>query len=346
MPASPPRSPSSAGSTWMRIRSRRPDTPRAERRRPTTSTSSCAAPAASDVHHNFVQRWNEASDRSEPGGVWPDASSAGPLAFPARLSRPAGPVPVQITRTVLAGRYADATAAPGGRALSDRRRRGERARAVSRGDRRGAAARSTSRTRRSDPPASSTRSTRRSRAASRWCSWCRATRTRPSSRRAASRTPRSSSRSSRSSRATRTSRSPRSPRASGGNGLYDEIYVHSKLALVDDGWCTIGSTNVAERSFHHDTELNASFWHPQSVRALRRELLLEHLGLDTGEQDDRAALRAVPRDRAEQRGTARGARAARRARVCGGSGEVRAVAGWFEAPSGWLGGRRMAFQLR
>jgi phosphatidylserine/phosphatidylglycerophosphate/cardiolipin synthase-like enzyme len=67
--------------------------------------------------------------------------------------------------------------------------------------------------------------------------------------------------------------------------------VHSKLALIDDAWCTIGSTNVAERSFHQDTELNASLWHEPSARALRRELLLEHLGLDTGEQDARAALR-------------------------------------------------------
>jgi phosphatidylserine/phosphatidylglycerophosphate/cardiolipin synthase-like enzyme len=48
--------------------------------------------------------------------------------------------------------------------------------------------------------------------------------------------------------------------------------VHSKLALVDDAWCTIGSTNVAERSFHQDTELNASLWHAPTVRALRSEL--------------------------------------------------------------------------
>jgi phosphatidylserine/phosphatidylglycerophosphate/cardiolipin synthase-like enzyme len=83
--------------------------------------------------------------------------------------------------------------------------------------------------------------------------------------------------------------------ASREDGRYDEIYVHSKLALIDDHWCTIGSTNVAERSFHQDTELNASFWHPESVRALRQELLLEHLGLDTSGLDDRAALRAFHR---------------------------------------------------
>ena len=74
-------------------------------------------------------------------------------------------------------------------------------------------------------------------------------------------------------------------------GVYDEIYVHAKIMLVDDAWATIGSTNIAERSFHRDTELNASFWHAPTVRALRQELLQEHLGRDTSGLDDRVALR-------------------------------------------------------
>jgi hypothetical protein len=40
--------------------------------------------------------------------------------------------------------------------------------------------------------------------------------------------------------------------------------------------------------FHRDTELNASFWHPATVRALRVELLQEHLGLDTSHLDARS----------------------------------------------------------
>jgi phosphatidylserine/phosphatidylglycerophosphate/cardiolipin synthase-like enzyme len=75
-----------------------------------------------------------------------------------------------------------------------------------------------------------------------------------------------------------------------GDGRYQEIYVHAKVALVDDAWATIGSTNIAERSFASDTELNASFWHAESVRALRVELLREHLGRDTAELTDREAL--------------------------------------------------------
>jgi phosphatidylserine/phosphatidylglycerophosphate/cardiolipin synthase-like enzyme len=79
--------------------------------------------------------------------------------------------------------------------------------------------------------------------------------------------------------------------ASTADGACHDIYVHSKIALIDDAWCTIGSTNIANRSFHGDTELNASFWHAQTVRTLRRELLLEHTGVDTADLDDQAALR-------------------------------------------------------
>ena len=66
--------------------------------------------------------------------------------------------------------------------------------------------------------------------------------------------------------------------------------MHAKICLVDDAWCTIGSTNIANRSFYGDTELNASIWHEPTVRALRAELFREHLGRDTGGLSDREAL--------------------------------------------------------
>jgi len=50
------------------------------------------------------------------------------------------------------------------------------------------------------------------------------------------------------------------------------------VAVVDDAWATVGSTNVAERSFRHDTELNASFWHADTARALRSRLFENALG--------------------------------------------------------------------
>jgi cardiolipin synthase len=74
------------------------------------------------------------------------------------------------------------------------------------------------------------------------------------------------------------------------DGSPDEIYVHAKIMLVDDAWATIGSANVADRSFREDTELNASFWHEESVRALRVELFAEHLGPGGAAEDDRSEL--------------------------------------------------------
>ena len=72
-----------------------------------------AGPAATDVHHNFVQRWNGASERGKPDGCWPDASRADDLAPPTFVSPARGDVPVQITRTVRPGTYTGDLAAPG-----------------------------------------------------------------------------------------------------------------------------------------------------------------------------------------------------------------------------------------
>ncbi len=70
-------------------------------------------PAATDVHHNFVQRWNEATERSlDDGRRGHDAGDQ--LVFPTRLSDPRGKSVVQIQRNVHAGRYADGRASPGG----------------------------------------------------------------------------------------------------------------------------------------------------------------------------------------------------------------------------------------
>lgn len=89
-------------------------------------------------------------------------------------------------------------------------------------------------------------------------------------------------------------------------GEYQSVYVHAKIALVDDAFCTIGSANVANRSFYGDTELNASIWHGPSTRALRCELLHEHLAEDTRALDDVSALELfarVARDNARRRKT-------------------------------------------
>ncbi len=246
-------------------------------------------PAASDVHHNFVQRWNEASERGAADGAWPSPSAAGDLEFPCFVSPAVGEVPVQITRTIMAGLYRNEAATPGGKpfpiaagevsvleqylaaitaakrsiyiedqaigspvivdALEDGLRRGLEVVFLLPGNAHPAFVEA-----RKDP-----------RAAfffeklARLGGWDRFTLAAIAANR--------------------------------GKGRYDEVYVHAKIMLVDDVWATIGSTNVAERSFHQDTELNASFWHAPTVRALRVELLREHLGRDTSDLDDREALR-------------------------------------------------------
>ncbi len=73
-------------------------------------------------------------------------------------------------------------------------------------------------------------------------------------------------------------------------GRRGNIYVHSKIMLVDDAWATIGSCNLHSYSLSGNAEMNASIWDPQVVRALRCQLLAEHLDRNTSGSDDRAAL--------------------------------------------------------
>ena len=74
-------------------------------------------------------------------------------------------------------------------------------------------------------------------------------------------------------------------------GLPKSVYVHAKLMLVDGAWATIGSCNLHHNSLYGHSELNASFWAPEIVRGLRRELFAEQFDHDTAHLDDCAALR-------------------------------------------------------
>jgi phosphatidylserine/phosphatidylglycerophosphate/cardiolipin synthase-like enzyme len=77
----------------------------------------------------------------------------------------------------------------------------------------------------------------------------------------------------------------------GADGRRKPVYVHAKLMLVDDEWATVGSCNLHRYSLFGNSELNAVFRDPDAVRAMRAELFLEHLGLDTSGMDDRTAHR-------------------------------------------------------
>lgn len=246
-------------------------------------------PSATDVHHNFVQRWNEASERDREDGAWPDVESCEDLPFPQVLSTDCGEVPVQITRTVRHGVYTSEHSAPGAKAFTlaggessvldqyvaaiDAAERSiyienqliASPRIIERLDAAlergvevvflvpGNAHPQFVETRRNPKLAALFEPLHALGRFERFCLVAIA--------------------------------------SSAGPAQYHDVYVHAKIALIDDAWATIGSTNIADRSFRGDTELNASFWHLPTVQALRVELLLEHLGVETSHLDDAAAMR-------------------------------------------------------
>jgi len=63
----------------------------------------------------------------------------------------------------------------------------------------------------------------------------------------------------------------------------DRLYVHAKLAIVDDRWLTLGSANLNAHSFFNDTEVNVALADPALARATRLRLWSEHLGLPEAE---------------------------------------------------------------
>jgi len=250
-------------------------------------------PSASNVHHNFVQRWNEASDRDAQDGLWPDAASQDQLRFPERASPKTGDAVVQIQRTVRRERYTDSTPTPGGQTFPIER--GE----TSIADQYLKAIDTAERTVYLEDQAIGSPQIldALSRALGRGVHVAFVVPIEPNSEMAQAR------------------RDPRNASFFGAlgalgqfehftlaglatqrsSGEYQNVYVHAKIGLIDDAWCTIGSANVANRSFYGDTELNASIWHGPTVRALRCRLFEEHLRHDTSPLDDVAALELFAR---------------------------------------------------
>jgi cardiolipin synthase A/B len=241
-------------------------------------------PSATDVHHNFVQRWNEASERGCDDGCWPDAG--GSLPFPAAISPAAGNSIVQMQRTVRADQYTDETATPCGKPF-----------AVSKGefsifDQYVAAidaARSAIYI--EDQYILSPDVVERLHAAlARDVEIVFLCPAEPEEQvtagmRQAKSTPFRARLNELANHSNFTLAGIASPRTG------EPIYVHDKIMLVDDCWATIGSCNIASRSFFGDTELNAAIWDEDFVRALRVELLQEHLGVDTSRMEVRDALK-------------------------------------------------------
>lgn len=62
---------------------------------------------------------------------------------------------------------------------------------------------------------------------------------------------------------------------------YRPIYVHAKVAIVDDVWATVGSGNLNNRGMRDDTEMNVATLDANLAYGLRLMLQAEHLGLAT-----------------------------------------------------------------
>jgi phosphatidylserine/phosphatidylglycerophosphate/cardiolipin synthase-like enzyme len=60
-------------------------------------------------------------------------------------------------------------------------------------------------------------------------------------------------------------------------GSTEALYVHAKVAIVDDRWLTVGSANLNEHSLFNDTEINIATCDPVLARHTRLALWAEHL---------------------------------------------------------------------
>ena len=83
----------------------------------------------------------------------------------------------------------------------------------------------------------------------------------------------------------------RSMAAEGGRA--DPLYVHAKVAVVDDRWLIVGSANLNAHSFFNDTEMCVVTDDAALARDTRVRLWAEHLELSTAEVAQRSALSLV-----------------------------------------------------
>jgi phosphatidylserine/phosphatidylglycerophosphate/cardiolipin synthase-like enzyme len=64
---------------------------------------------------------------------------------------------------------------------------------------------------------------------------------------------------------------------------FDRVYVHAKIAVVDDRWMTIGSANLNAHSLFNDSEMNLVTCDPAVARDTRLRLWAEHLERDVAD---------------------------------------------------------------
>src|SRR5262249_23890486 len=65
--------------------------------------------------------------------------------------------------------------------------------------------------------------------------------------------------------------------SSSGGTFYRPVYVHAKVAIVDDLWWMVGSANLNSRGLASDAEFNVAVRDATTARDLRLSLWREHL---------------------------------------------------------------------
>ena len=245
-------------------------------------------PAATDVHHNFVQRWNEASERDLADGRW-GHDAADRLPFPTRLSAPRGPSRVQIQPNIPAGLYADGTPSPGADsydiAAGERTIFDQYLLAID-------AARQAIYIENQAIPIPPVAAALEA-ALQRGVEVVMLVPADPEDPvRAARRDPlhrplfEAVASLSGCERFALVGIAGRN-----GQGERHNVYVHGKLMVIDDAWATIGSCNLHAGSLMGHTEMNAAIWDATVACGLRVALLAEHLAKDTAHLDAASALR-------------------------------------------------------
>jgi phosphatidylserine/phosphatidylglycerophosphate/cardiolipin synthase-like enzyme len=78
------------------------------------------------------------------------------------------------------------------------------------------------------------------------------------------------------------------------------IYVHAKVAIIDDEWLSAGSANLNNRGLITDGEMNLAIKDPAVARSLRLDLWSEHLGMPRSEIEQCDAATCIDRIWKEQ----------------------------------------------
>ena len=250
-----------------------------------------SGPAVVDVHHNFVQRWNEASERARDDGRWGERGDD-QLAYPTHTPRARGDVVVQMQRTTHAGRYVDHHPPPGATPypieLGERTNLDQYCAAID-------AARRTIYLEHQFLEVAEIIHALDA-ALARGVEIVAMLPAVPELVSTASASPeRLAALESRARLARYEHLTLCGMAGCALDGSRTPVYVHSKLMLVDDEWASVGSCNLHRYSLFGNGELNAAFSDVRSVRALRVALFQEHLGADTSEVDDVEALRLFRR---------------------------------------------------